>query len=88
MKLLLVTDLAISWLEIIPWPDASDAPARRKLPGPAKSAGTSTGGNRSMSEFVTSAAGSEAKGHGVGVVMNEDGTMQVATGDDSDDVLD
>ncbi len=41
-----------------------------------------------MSEFVTSAAGSEAKGHGVGVVMNEDGTMQVATGDDSDDVLD
>jgi DNA polymerase epsilon subunit 4 len=75
--------------EIIPWPDASDAPARRKLPGLAKSAGTSTGGNRSMSEFVKSAAGSEAKGQGVDVVLNEDGTMQVAAGDDdSDDVLD
>jgi hypothetical protein len=41
-----------------------------------------------MSEFVKSAAGSEAKGHGVDVVMNEDGTMQVAAEDDSDDVLD
>ena len=41
-----------------------------------------------MSEFVKSAAGSEAKGHGVDVVMNQDGTMQVAAGDDSDDVLD
>ena len=41
-----------------------------------------------MSEFVKSAAGSEAKGHGVDVVMNEDGTMQAAAGDDSDDVLD
>jgi hypothetical protein len=43
-----------------------------------------------MSEFVKSAAGSEAKGHGVDVVLNEDGTMQAAAGDDSDsdDVLD
>jgi hypothetical protein len=41
-----------------------------------------------MSEFVKSAAGSEAKERGVDVVMNEDGTMQVAAGDDSDDVLD
>jgi hypothetical protein len=42
-----------------------------------------------MSEFVKSAAGSEAKGHGVDVVLNEDGTMQVAAGEDvSDDVLD
>jgi len=41
-----------------------------------------------MSEFVKSAASSEAKGHGADVVMNEDGTMQVAAGDDSDDVLD
>jgi hypothetical protein len=42
-----------------------------------------------MSEFVKSAAGSEAKaGHGVDVMMNEDGTMQVAAGDDSDNVLD
>ena len=41
-----------------------------------------------MSEFVKSAAGSEAKGQGVDVVLNEDGTMQVAAGDDdSDDVL-
>jgi len=41
-----------------------------------------------MSEFVKSTAGSEAKGHGGDVVMNEDGTMQVAAGDgsDSDDV--
>lgn len=48
-----------------------------------KDAGTSTGGNRSISEFVTSTAASEAKSHGVDVVMNEDGTMQVAAGDDS-----
>lgn len=41
-----------------------------------------------MSEFVKSAGGSEGKGHGVDVVMNEDGTMQVAAGDDGDDVLD
>ena len=43
-----------------------------------------------MSEFVKSAAGSEAKEHGVDVVLNEDGTMQVAAGDDngSDDELD
>ena len=41
-----------------------------------------------MSEFVKSAAGSEAKEQGVDVVLNEDGTMQVAAGDDdSDDVL-
>jgi hypothetical protein len=43
-----------------------------------------------MSEFVASAAGSEAKGpsHGVDVVMNEDGTMEAAGGDDSEDELD
>jgi len=41
----------------------------------------STGGNRSMSDFVTSNGGSEGKSHGVDVVMNEDGTMQVAVGD-------
>ncbi|KAF8478177.1 histone-fold-containing protein [Russula ochroleuca] len=73
--------------EIIPWPDASDAPARRKLQGPVKSTGTSTGGNRSISEFVTSTADAEAKSHGVDVVMNEDGTMQVvAEDDDSEDI--
>jgi hypothetical protein len=38
-----------------------------------------------MSDFVTTIGGSEGKSHGVGVVMNEDGTMQVAAGDDSED---
>ncbi|KAI0304405.1 hypothetical protein B0F90DRAFT_1705454 [Multifurca ochricompacta] len=51
--------------EIISWPDASDAPGRRKLQGPAKSTTTSTGGKRPISEFMR-----------VDVVMNEDGTMQ------------
>ena len=37
-----------------------------------------------MSDFVTTNAGSEDKSHGVDVVMNEDGTMQVAVGDGSD----
>lgn len=36
---------------------------------------------------MTSTAGSEAKSHGVDVVMNEDGTMQVAAEDeDSEDI--
>ena len=35
---------------------------------------------------MTSGADSEAKSHG-DVVMNEDGTMQVAAEDDSEDVL-
>jgi hypothetical protein len=35
---------------------------------------------------MMSAAGSETKSHG-DVVVNEDGTMQVAAEDDSDDVL-
>ncbi|KAI0004500.1 histone-fold-containing protein [Russula compacta] len=69
--------------EIIPWPDTSDTLARRKLQGPVKSTATLTGGNRSMSDFVKSNAGSEHKIHGVDVVMNEDGTMQVAAGDAS-----
>jgi hypothetical protein len=34
-----------------------------------------------MSDFVTSNGGSEGKSHGVDVVMNEDGTMQVAVGE-------
>jgi hypothetical protein len=38
-----------------------------------------------MSEFVTSAKGAS---HGVDVVMNEDGTMEAAAGDDSEDELD
>jgi hypothetical protein len=59
----------------------SDPPARRKLQGTVKS----TGGDRSISEFVTSNGGSEGKGHGIDVVMNEDGTMQVAAGDGSED---
>jgi len=67
--------------EIIPWPDASDPPARRKIQATVKS----TGGNRSMSDFVTMNEGSEGKSHGVDVVMNEDGTMQVAVGDGSED---
>ncbi|KAH9969616.1 hypothetical protein BC827DRAFT_1161396 [Russula dissimulans] len=69
--------------EIIPWPDASDAPPRRKLPGNVKSTGTNEG-NRTMSDFVTSKAGSDHKGDGLDVVMNEDGTMEVAGGDGSD----
>lgn len=36
---------------------------------------------------MTLAAGSEAKSSGVDVVVNEDGTMQVAAEDDSEDVL-
>lgn len=36
-----------------------------------------------MSDFVESNAGSEHKIHGVDVVMNEDGTMQVGVGDAS-----
>lgn len=36
-----------------------------------------------MSDFVTSNEGSEGKSHGVDVVMNEDGTMQAAVGDDT-----
>ena len=44
----------------------------------------STGGNRSISDFVTSNRGPEGGSHGVDVVMNEDGTMQVA-GDGSED---
>ncbi|KAI9512432.1 histone-fold-containing protein [Russula earlei] len=73
--------------EIIPWPDTSEAPPRRKLQGPVRSMGTSTDGNQSMSDFVTSKAGSEHKSPGVDVVMNEDGTMEVAarTGDDGDE---
>ncbi|KAI0300259.1 hypothetical protein BC826DRAFT_992332 [Russula brevipes] len=74
-------------LQIIPWPDTSEAPARRKLQGPVKSTGASTGGNRSMSDFVTSDVGLEKKSRGVDIVMNEDGTMQVAAGEgDSEDV--
>jgi hypothetical protein len=38
-----------------------------------------------MVEFVGLNAGSEDKSQGVDVVMNEDGTMQVAAGDDDDD---
>jgi hypothetical protein len=38
-----------------------------------------------MADFVRLNAGSDPKGQGVDVVMNEDGTMQVATGDASDD---
>ena len=38
-----------------------------------------------MSDFVTTIGDSESKSHGVDVVMNEDGTMQVAAGDDSED---
>ena len=36
-----------------------------------------------MADFVTLKAGSDPKGQGVGadVVMNEDGTMEVAAGD-------
>jgi len=37
-----------------------------------------------MSDFVTSQAGSH-KSHGVDVMMNEDGTMQVAGEDGSDE---
>ena len=59
----------------------SDPPARRKVQGTMKS----TGGNRSISDFVESNGGSEGKSHGVDVVMNEDGTMQVATGSGSED---
>lgn len=44
-----------------------------------------TGENRSMSDFVTTNEGSEGKSHGVDVVMNEDGTMQAAVGDGSED---
>jgi hypothetical protein len=59
----------------------SDPPARRKLQGTVKS----TDGNRSISDFVTSTGGSEGKIDGVDVVMNEDGTMQVAAGNGSED---
>jgi hypothetical protein len=59
----------------------SDPPARRKVQGTAKS----TGGNRSISDFVTSNGGPEGTSHGVDVVMNEDGTMRVAAGDGSED---
>ena len=38
-----------------------------------------------MSDFVTTSGGSESKSHGVDVVMNEDGTMQAAAGDGSED---
>jgi len=38
-----------------------------------------------MSDFVTTNGGPEGKSHGVDVVMNEDGTMQVAVGDGSED---
>jgi hypothetical protein len=83
-----VTDMENELREIIPWPDTSDAPPRRKLPEPSKSAGTSTGGNRSMVDFVTLKAGSDPKGQGVDVVMKEDGTMEVAGGEANDeDVL-
>jgi hypothetical protein len=34
-----------------------------------------------MSDFVTSGAGLENKSCGVDIVMNEDGTMQVAAGE-------
>jgi hypothetical protein len=58
----------------------SDPPARRKVQGTVKS----TGGNRTISDFVTPNGGPESKGHGVDVVMNEDGTMRVAAEDGSD----
>jgi hypothetical protein len=38
-----------------------------------------------MADFVTLKAGSDPKGQGVDVVMNEDGTMEVATGDVTED---
>lgn len=38
-----------------------------------------------MSDFVTTNEGSDGRSHGVDVVMNEDGTMQVAAVDGSDD---
>jgi hypothetical protein len=38
-----------------------------------------------MADFVTLNAGSDPKGQGVDVVMNEDGTMEVAAGDVTED---
>ncbi|KAI0320189.1 hypothetical protein OF83DRAFT_1106284 [Amylostereum chailletii] len=71
--------------EIIPWPDPTDVPTRRKPGGQRKVdiAATSDGTSTMLDHFVTAkSAGSGDQG--VEVIMNEDGTMQMAGGDAED----
>ncbi|KAI0269852.1 histone-fold-containing protein [Gloeopeniophorella convolvens] len=69
--------------EIIPWPDATDAPARKKPQG-TKTAEPPAEGNRTMLDFMKKKAGPEGHGQGADVVVNEDGTMAIVGGDDDD----